>query len=127
MRRESYLSPPPQAEVYKVDTGMDMILRRNISEVEKETMQDGQSEESGTEPKTYTCYECEEVQYRYKGTVTKEEVEARFDYWWDIADGLSEIEAADKESETLGDPTMTERIEALEGALAELAEVMING
>lgn len=120
MKRESYLSQPPAAEVYPVKNGTDIILRKNMEQVEKEESQDG-------EKRTYTCWECDEVQYRHKGNVTKEEVESKFDYWFAIADGKSEIEAANDQLSSSNEPNIMERLEALENGLAELAEVFCNG
>ncbi len=117
MRKECYLVPPPLVETYKVKTGTDIILRRNVEMVKKEDTQQGE----------YTCYECEEVQYRYPGNLIQEDVENRFEYWWDIAEGKSEIEALDKEAVNENKPTITERLDVLEGALIEFAEVMCNG
>lgn len=116
MRKESYLSQPLAVEVYNLNTGTDIILRRNMELVEKE--------DQGTK---YPSWECEEVQYRYKGTITKEEVESKFEYWWAIAEGKKEIDAIDDQAKENREPTVIERVEALESGLAELAEVMCGG
>ena len=134
MRRESYLSQPPEVETYPVFDGTDIILRQNMEQVEKEEQankdraEDDQAENGQTEEKrTYQVWECDETQYHYKGDVTSEEVTEKFAYWWSIAEGKTEIEALDKESEKLNEPTVAERLEALESGLAELAEVIANG
>lgn len=111
MRRESYLLQPPTVETYAVDGGTDIILRKNIKLVEKEEAHDG-------ETITTSVWECEEVQYRYKGKVSKESVESQFDYWFAVAEGKTQIDQK---------PTVAERLDALESGLAELAEVMCNG
>ena len=61
MRRESYLSQPSAVEVYPVFSGTDVILRKNIEEVEKTEAYGGDKETS------YKVWECDEVQLRYPG------------------------------------------------------------
>lgn len=107
MRRESYLSQPPKVEAYAVESGTDIILRKNIEEVEKAEIHD--DEES-----KYTVWECDEVQLRYKGELEKEKIEENFDYYFELADGNDEIDAIDKDADTKGEPSVKERIEALE-------------
>ena len=107
MRRESYLSQPPKVEVYAVESGTDVILRKNIEEVEKTDIQDGNENK-------YTVWECDEVQMRYKGELTKEIIEDNFDYYFELADGKDEVDAIDKDADTKGEPSVKERIEALE-------------
>lgn len=107
MRRESYLSQPPKVEVYALESGTDAILRKNIEEVEKTDVQDGNEN-------TYTVWECDEVQMRYKGNLTKERIEGNFDYYFELADGKDEVDAIDKDADTKGEPSVKERIEALE-------------
>lgn len=75
MRRESYLSQPSVVEVYPVFSGTDVIMRKNIELVEREEIQDGKKNK-------YKVWECEEVQFRYQGEVTQEEIESDFDYWY---------------------------------------------
>ena len=116
MRRESYLSQPPAIETHVVDSGMDIILRKNIELVEKEEDHDG-------EPVTTTAWECDEVQCRSKGTVTEEEIKNRFDFWFLLAETKTVIEEMKDDSS----PTLEERIDALESGLADLAEVLCNG
>ena len=120
MRKESYLQQPPAVEVWPVNTGTDIILRRNMESVTRE-------ETNGEETTTSEYWECEEIQCRYKGSLKKEDVESSFDYWWANAEGKTEIEASDEEAKKNSEPTIMERLEALEGGLAELAEVIING
>nr|DAH50116.1 MAG TPA: Intermediate conductance calcium-activated potassium channel-helix bundle, copper, MEMBRANE PROTEIN [Caudoviricetes sp.] len=115
MRRESYLSQPPAVEIHTVDSGTDIILRKNIELVEKEEEHDG-------EPVTTTVWECDEVQCRYKGTVTEEEIKNRFDVWFSRANTKMIVEEMKDSS-----PTLEERIDALESGLADLAEVLCNG
>lgn len=116
MRRESYLSQPPAIETHIVDSGMDIILRKNIELVEKEEEHDG-------EPVTTTAWECDEVQCRYKGTVTEEEIKNRFDVWFSLANTKEIIEETKNNSSF----TLEERVDALESGLADLAEVLCNG
>lgn len=75
MRRESYLSKPQPIEVYPVFSGTDAILRKNIELIEKEEIQDGKKNK-------YKVWECDEVQFHYKGELTQEQIEADFDYWF---------------------------------------------
>lgn len=83
MRRESYLSQPSKVEVYAVDTGTDIILRKNIEEVEKTDIQEGKEI-------AQKVWECDEVQLRYPGNATAEEVESDFDYWFKKAETFPE-------------------------------------
>lgn len=116
MRRESYLLQPPAIETHTVDSGMDIILRKNIELVEKEEDHDGESV-------TTTAWECDEVQCRYKGTVTEEEIKNRFDVWFSLANTKEIIEETKNNSSF----TLEERVDALESGLADLAEVLCNG
>lgn len=116
MRRESYLSQPPAVEIHTVDSGTDIILRKNIELVEKEEDHDG-------EPVKTIVWECNEVQCRYKGTVTEEKIKNRFDFWFLLAERKTVIEEMKDDSS----PTLEERIDALESGLADLAEVLCNG
>ena len=120
MRRESYLSQPSAVEVYPVFSGTDVIMRKNIELADKEDIRDGKKNK-------YKVWECEEVQYRRTGIVTKEEVEERFDYFWAIAEGKTDQEATDEAAVIAGEPTLLERLETLEGAFLEFVEVMSNG
>lgn len=120
MRKESYLLKPQEVEVHAVKNGTDIILRKNIEKVKKD---DAQEETSST----YECWECDEAQYRYHGIAAQEDVESRFDYWLAIAEGADEMKAVDEQAKADGEPTVMERLDALESGLAELAEVMCNG
>lgn len=86
MRRESYLSQPQQLEIYDVDGSTDIIMRKNIAETEKENVLDGGKIQK------YTVWECDEVQLKYNGTVSADEVEKNFDYWFAKADEAAEPE-----------------------------------
>lgn len=136
MRKESYLKQPLTVELHEVDTGTDIILRKDITQVEKEkefneidSENHSKNNNSGEETATYTVWECEEVQHRYKGSdeITKESVTEKFDYWWGIAEGKDEIDATDEQAKKDGTPTVMERLEALENGIVELAEVLCNG
>ena len=83
MRRESYLLQPPKVEAYAVESGTDIILRQNIEEVEKTDIQEEKEV-------SYKVWECDEVQFRYPGSVTVEEIESDFDYWLEKAENLPE-------------------------------------
>ena len=110
--------------MYPVSTGTDIILRRDIAEctvTNTVTDEEGQTSEVKT-----TGFGCEEVQHRYRGTVTAEEVEAKFDYWWSIASGKTEDEAEDDDAESKGLPTLAERVSIMEDAVAALAEVILD-
>lgn len=125
MSKEFYEKQPAVVEVYPVSTGTDIILRRDIAEctvTNTVTDEEGQTSEVKT-----TGFGCEEVQHRYRGTVTAEEVEAKFDYWWSIASGKTQQEAEDDDAKRNDEPTLSERVEALEGAFMEFVEVVLNG
>ena len=90
MRRESYLSQPSAVEVYPVFSGTDVIMRKNIEQVDKEDIQDGKKSK-------YKVWECNEVQFHYNGEVTEKEIEADFDYWF-------------KKAEEVPDPSSVENL-----------------
>lgn len=94
MRKESYLSQPSAVEVYPVFSGTDVILRKNIELVEKEEIQDGKKTK-------YKVWECEEIQFHYKGTVTQEEIKSDFDYWFEKGD--TELDPSNVEELSLED------------------------
>lgn len=125
MSKEFYEKQPAAVEVYPVSTGTDIILRRDIAEctvTNTVTDEEGQTSEVKT-----TGFGCEEMQYRYRGEVTADEVTAKFDYWWDIASGKTQQEAEDDDAKRNDEPTLSERVEALEGAFMEFVEVVLNG
>ena len=125
MSKEFYEKQPAAVEVYPVSTGTDIILRRDIAEctvTNTVTDEEGQTSEVKT-----TGFGCEEVQHRYRGTVTAEEVEAKFDYWWDIATGKTEEEAEDNEAERNDEPTLIQRVNTLENAFMEFVMEVLNG
>lgn len=95
MRRESYLEKPLDIEVYQVDGGTDIIIRENIEEVQKEENQDEKTYR-------YNVWACDEIQLRYKGDITAEEVREKLDYIIGLAEGTEK------------EPTPKERLTALE-------------
>ena len=119
MSKECYSSQPPKVEVFSVYNGTDIILRKNIKKATKEPMEEG--------GKATTVYECDEIQFRHNEALTKTEVSNNFDYWWVIGEGGTEEEASDAVAEASGEPTIIERLEAVESAIIEIAEVLVNG
>lgn len=120
MSKEFYEKQPAAVEVYPVNTGTDIILRRDIKEC---TLTNTVTDEEGQTSEVETIgFGCEEVQHRYRGTVTAEEVTAKFDYWWSIASGKTE----DDDAESKGLPTLAERVSIMEDAVAALAEVILD-
>lgn len=119
MSKEFYLSPPPAVEVHPVLSGTDIILRKNIAETVQEPMEGG--------GEATAVYACDEAQYRHKGNLTADEVRDSFDYWWEIASGSDDVEASNTVAKENGLPTVTERLDALEGAFMELVEVVMGG
>ena len=59
-------------------------------------------------------YECDEVQLRHKGTVTKTEVNNNFEYWWTIGEGLNGFSAS------TGDEAKEPEISEPEGSTLDL-------
>lgn len=120
MSRESYASRPQEVEVFPVTKGTDIILRKNIEKVT--------TEEGG---KPYTVWECDELQCRTTETVTVSDVANNFDAWWTYAENYKAEEAnTDAEEEntpTTAGVTVSDRLDAIEAAISELAEVMSNG
>lgn len=72
MNKECYSLQPPKIEVFPIHGGTDIILRKNIKKTTKEPMEEGGD--------STIVYECDEVQLRHKGTVTKTEVNNNFEY-----------------------------------------------
>ena len=95
MRRESYLEKPLDIEVYPVDGGTDIIIRKNIEEVQKEEIQDEKTYR-------YNVWACDETQLRYKGSITEAEVREKLEYILGLAEGTEK------------EPTQEERIYTLE-------------
>ncbi len=75
---ESYALKPAEVEVYPHGSGTDLILRRNIQEVESSG--DALGEATGG-----NHWECEEVQLRTNGALTAAQVRTDFDIWWSRA------------------------------------------
>ena len=65
-----------------------MILRQNIELVEREEIQDGKKSK-------YKVWECDEVQFHYRGEVTEEEIESDFDYWFQKAEETPDPSSAE--------------------------------
>lgn len=125
MSKEFYEKQPAAVEVYPVNTGTDIILRRDIKEC---TLTNTVTDEEGQTSEVETIgFGCEEAQHRYRGTVTAEEVTAKFDYWWDITTGKTEEEAEDNEAERNDEPTLIQRVNTLENAFMEFVEEVLNG
>ncbi len=98
--KETYCSIPKAVLTFPVGGKTDIILRKNIEKVTKQ----GNSEEE-----TYDAYECDEVQFRYNGALTVEEVENDFDSWWNYPAKAS--------------MTLDERVSALENSKADKSDV----
>lgn len=81
--KENYLSKPLAVEVFPVDGGADVIMRKNIEEVTRQ-------ETNFEEISETTVWECDEVQFRYPGFVTSEEIEEDFDYYFENGSTLLE-------------------------------------
>lgn len=105
--KESYAVKPDAVEIYRVGSSTDVILRKNITEV---TKTDGDT--------TYTAWECDEVQFRYPGTLTKAEVEADFDTWWEY--GTTDHTATAATAEV----SLEQQITDLQVALCEVYELL---
>ena len=101
---ENYILKPQPVEVYQHSGRTDVILRRNIRQETRPEME-GQPAE--------TVWACEEVQARFRGSITKEEIEARFDFWWDKCDNWSRDVPADP-------PTLDQRVSDVELMLADI-------
>ena len=98
--KETYCSIPKAVLTFPVGGKTDVILRKNIEKVTKQ----GNSEEE-----TYDVYECNEVQFRYDGSLTVKEVENDFDFWWNYP--------------TKASMTLDERVSALENSKADKSDV----
>ena len=123
MSRESYAACPNTVETFSLSKGTDIILRKDIEEVTKEPT------EEGGEP--YTVWECDELQCRTTQTVSAEEVRDNFEAWWAYAEQYKAEEANPDEKEentpTTAGVTVADRLDAIEAAISEIAEVIANG
>ena len=97
---------PAAVQVFALDGATDIILRRDIG-FEKITDEDGNKQ---------TVCNCEERQFRVASTIPEKEVTADFDAWWDYQ--------PPREAEPV---TASDRLDALEAAVYDLAEVVYNG
>ncbi len=123
MSRESYALRPQAVETFTLDDGTDIILRKNIEKVTKEPTEEG--------GKPYTVWECDELQCRTTEAVSAEEVEAAFDTWWTYAENYKAEEAdqntAEENTPAASGVTVADRLDAIEAAISEIAEVIANG
>lgn len=102
---EQYAQRPAAVETFTVGKYTDIILRKNIAEVEVEATE--------TEAAA-TVWQCEERQLRVADSYTAEAVSADFDAWWSYNPAA---QAAAK-------PTTAERLSAAEAAILELGAVV---
>ena len=107
MRRESYLEKPLDIETYPVEGGTDIIIRKNIEKVEKEEVQDKNTYR-------YNVWACDEIQLRYKGDITAEEVREKVDYIIGLAEGTEK------------EPTQEEKIQALETTVDDIVLMLAD-
>lgn len=103
---EQYVKKPAAVQVFALNGATDIILRKDIAS-EKITDEEGNKQ---------TVWNCEERQIRVASAVTEEEVTADFDSWWDYQ--------PPREAEPV---TASDRLDALEAAVYDLAEVVYNG
>ena len=82
--KEIYSSIPEEVSIFTIGEKTDVILRKNIEQVTKTEGDD-----------SYQVYECDEVQFRYNGTLTKKEVQSNFDKWWNY-DPNSDVSVENK-------------------------------
>lgn len=84
--KESYALQPNAVDVFPLAGQTDVILRKNIVEVQRQ-------EEGGDQ---VTVWECDEAQFRYPGVLSVEEVTANFDRWYRYANAseMDELEIA---------------------------------
>lgn len=123
MSRESYALRPHDVEVFPLAKGTDIILRKNV---EKTTR--NHTEEGGTPE---VVWGCDEVQCRTPELVTAAEVKAEFDAWWNYAENYKDEEAErseeDKSPSESDGVSVNDRLDAIEAAILEIAEVNANG
>lgn len=104
--KQQYVIRPETVEVHSLGDKTDIILRKDIVEVER-------TEEGAEDSVTYAAFECEEKQLRYAGTVTKEEVTTDFDSWWNYEKPVAEPKA-----------TVEERLTSIQAAQEAQDEVL---
>lgn len=109
--KQQYATQPEAVEVHRVGRSSDVILRKNIEEVTKA--------DDETSP-SYTVYECDEVQFRYPGTLQKEDVAADFDTWWDYP-GKSATAAS-----TGAKTSLEQQVTDLQLAVTEVYEMFLT-
>ena len=96
---EQYVKKPAAVQVFALNGATDIILRKDIAS-EKITDEEGNKQ---------TVWNCDERQIRVAST-------ADFDSWWDYQ--------PPREAEPV---TASDRLDALEAAVYDLAEVVYNG
>lgn len=98
--KETYCSIPKAILIFPVGEKTDIILRKNIEKVTKQ---------NDVGEMAYDAYECDEVQFRYDGALTIEDIESNFDYWWNYPAKAS--------------MTIDERVAALENSKADKKDI----
>lgn len=119
--RERYLSKLLEIEVYPVKSGTDVILRKNIEEVTVKN-EDG--------PGTYKVWDCDEVQFRYPGTITPQEIEEDFETWWNYTpEPQKPTEPEDPGEEEPGEDTaeLAKKVSDIEAELNTLKGAIERG
>lgn len=106
---EQYSVKPAAVETFRIGKYTDIILRKKFEEVEV-SVSDTETNAAGT------VWQCEEKQFRVKGSYTSEAVLADFDTWWSYTE----------ENESDHKLTNGERLDALESGVSSLETQLEN-
>lgn len=88
--KQSYALQPSEIELFQVGTGQtDVIIRTDIEQTTEE-LEDGTTQDK---------WECNEVQFRYPGILTKEDISSQVEKWISYAnkDSVDELTRAKEE------------------------------
>lgn len=108
--KQQYAAPPDAVEVHRVGRNTDVILRKNIEAVTRA---------GDIDTDDYIVYECDEMQFRYAGALSKEEVASDFNIWWNYQPLSEQEEAAPDRIASL-----ETQITDLQVALCEVYELL---
>ena len=98
--KETYCSIPKAVLTFPVGGKTAVIFRKHTETVTKQGNQEEKSNDAN---------ECNEVQFRYDGALTIEDIENNFDYWWNYPAKIS--------------MTLDQRIAALENTKADKKDI----
>lgn len=106
--KESYALQPAEVEVFCHGGGTDVIMRKNISKVERQN-----EDMNGIEGAVSIVWECDEWQFREPGILTVDQVRNNWEHYWGYSPAAHS--ASENEYVTYGDlrKAITEGVNSL--------------